>query len=76
MEYWEMHIWKVNELNFLNEVAKKSTNRWCQNFVNVRNPSYLNQKLWILFMRHKQIIYSVKVYIYIYIILREENGAK
>ena len=44
MEYWETDIGKVNEFNFLNEKVEKFTSRWSQNLVNVRIPSYLNQK--------------------------------
>ena len=44
MEYWEMDIWKVNELNFLNEEVEEFTSRWSQNLVNLRSPSCLKQK--------------------------------
>ena len=39
-----MDIWKVNEFNFLNEEVREFTNRWSQNLINVRGPSYLIQK--------------------------------
>ena len=44
MEYWQMDIQKVNELNFLNEEVEEFMSRWSQSFVNVRSPNYLKQK--------------------------------
>ena len=58
MEYQEIDIWKVNEFNFLNEKVEEFSSS--QNLVNLRSPSCLMKKnLSILFMRYKQIIYSV-----------------
>ena len=45
MEHWKMDIEKINGFNFLNEEAGEFTRRWIQNLVNVRNPSYLKQKI-------------------------------
>ena len=45
MEHWEMDIEKINGFNFLNEEAGEFTRMWIQNLVNVRNPSYLKQKI-------------------------------
>ena len=39
-----MDIEKVDEFNFLNEEVKEFTSRSSQGLVNVRSPSYLNQK--------------------------------
>ena len=44
MEYWEMNIEKVNEINFLNKEVEKFLSRWSQSLANVRSPSYLKQK--------------------------------
>ena len=44
MENRDMHIWKVNEFNFLNEEAEEFTSRWSQNLINLRSPCYLKQK--------------------------------
>ena len=44
MDYRQMDIQKVNEINFLNEEVEEFTSRWSQNLVNVRSPSYLKQK--------------------------------
>ena len=53
----EMHIEKRNELD---EEVEKFTSRWSQSLVDLISPSYLKQKnLRTLFMRHKQIIYSI-----------------
>ena len=41
IEYWEMDIEKVNELNFLNEEFEEFASWWSQNFVNVRSLCYL-----------------------------------
>ena len=55
-----MDIWKVNKFNFSNEEVQEFISRWNQNLINIKGPSYLKQKkIWILFMRHKQIMYSV-----------------
>ena len=45
IEYWEMDIEKVNELNFLNEEFEKFASWWSQNFVNVRSLCHLKQKI-------------------------------
>ena len=37
-----MHIWKINEFNFLNKEVEEFTSRWSQ--VNLRNPSCLKEK--------------------------------
>ena len=39
-----MDISKVNEFNILNEEVEEFTNRWSQNLVNARRPSYWKQK--------------------------------
>ena len=39
-----MDIWKVNELNFLNEEVDEFRSRWSQNLANIRIPSYFKQK--------------------------------
>ena len=39
-----MHIWKVNEFNFLNEEVEEFMSRWNQNLVNIKSPCYLKQK--------------------------------
>ena len=39
-----MDIEEINEFNFLNEEVEEFSNRWRQSLVNVRSPSYLNQK--------------------------------
>ena len=44
MKYKEKDILKVNQVNFLNKDVEEFTSRWSQNLVNVRSPSYLNQK--------------------------------
>ena len=44
MEYWEMDIWKVNKVNFLNEQVEEFTSESNPNLVNIRTPSYLKQK--------------------------------
>ena len=44
MDYRQMDIQKVNEINFLNEEVEEFTNRWSQNLVNVRSSSYVKQK--------------------------------
>ena len=45
MEPWVMDIEKVTDYNFLNEEVENFTNRWSQNLVNARSPSYLKQKI-------------------------------
>ena len=44
IEYWEIDICKVNELDFLIEEVEEFTSRWSQNVVNIRSPRYLKQK--------------------------------
>ena len=44
IEYWEMVIEKVNELEILNEKVYQLMGRYSQILVNVRNPSYLKPK--------------------------------
>ena len=44
MEYWEMDIWKVNDVHFLNEEVEELMSRWNQNLVNIRSPTSLKQK--------------------------------
>ena len=41
----EMDIEKINDFNFLNEKAEEFTRKLIQNLINVRNPSYLKQKI-------------------------------
>ena len=44
MEYQKMNIWKVNEVNLLNEEAEEFTSLWSKNLVNLKSPSYLKEK--------------------------------
>ena len=44
MEYKEIDIWKVNEINFLNEEVEEFTSMWSKNLVNLRSPSYWKEK--------------------------------
>ena len=39
-----MDTWKVNEFNFLNEEVEEFISKWSKNSVNLRGPSYLNEK--------------------------------
>ena len=58
MKYWEMDVWKVNEFNVLNEEVEEFTSSWIQNLVNVRNPSYLKQKIFEYFLGGLFILFS------------------
>ena len=78
---WSNYRWDIEKWIFGKLMSSKWRSwgiykRWNQNLGNLRNPSYLKQKN--LFMRHKQIIYSVfnslawwcvwaELYTYIYI---------
>ena len=44
MEYWEMDIGKVNELNFFNKEVEKFASRWSQSLAYAGSFSYLKQK--------------------------------